>query len=79
MTTKTTTTKKVVRPTLADAVALATKEARMEYKNQVLDELDALRDSARDTYLFPAKALKALDAVQDALISLEAESTHTNG
>lgn len=70
----TTTTKTATKPkklTLQEAVAQAAQEARMEHKNQVLDELDLIRESVRTQYLFPAKALATLDAVQDAILSLE--------
>lgn len=78
----TTTTKTATKPkklTLQEAVAQAAQEARMEHKNQVLDELDLIREAVRNQYFFPAKALAALDAVQDAILSLEVPSAHPNG
>lgn len=78
----TTTTKTATKPkklTLQEAVAQAAQEARMEHKNQVLDELDLIREAVRKQYLFPAKALATLDAVQDAILSLEVPLAHPNG
>lgn len=78
----TTTTKTATKPkklTLQEAVAQAAQEARMEHKNQVLDELDLIRESVYKTGASPAKALATLDAVQDAILSLEVPLAHPNG